>query len=297
MFLSTKKILEESKKKLTVMIIPHNEKGIKNFHITHFWGYILAFFLSIHLLYSAFFLTRHLMYTNKLMKLTKSEEINRVNLDLYHKKIANYQEKLKTLSYEMQNITLNLRDGKKIYGVGGPEVDLENLTGKLKTFLKKQERGEKDFWATLEGNEEHFRCLYELTKNLNQFIHQKKEFLLTFPTLWPVEGGLGAVLPERKKQKAKSIHIELLEGTPVLASGKGSVLKISFDKKRLFSIIVDHGFGIQSEYHGLVAVFINEGDNINKGKKIALSSKKLEFKIQIASQYVDPSQFAVLRFF
>lgn len=87
-------------------------------------------------------------------------------------------------------------------------------------------------------------------------------------------------------------------GTPVKAANSG-VVRIA--KNRYYagnSIVIDHGYGIYSQYYHLSELKVKVGQQVKKGQIIALSGASgrvsgahLHFGILVASKQVDPLDF------
>ncbi|HEF3953264.1 TPA: M23 family metallopeptidase, partial [Campylobacter jejuni] len=87
-------------------------------------------------------------------------------------------------------------------------------------------------------------------------------------------------------------------GTPIYAANSG-IVKIA--KDRYFagnSVVIDHGFGIYSQYYHLSKIDVKVGQKIKKGELIGLSGASgrvsgphLHFGILAGGKQVDPLDF------
>lgn len=79
--------------------------------------------------------------------------------------------------------------------------------------------------------------------------------------------------------------------TKVVAAGDGVVISANSDLTNECEIVIDHGNGYISMYHGYIVPFIGEGDEVSKGTSIGLINEvnsKFEYKVTLDGEYIDP---------
>ncbi|MCR6591235.1 peptidase, M23/M37 family [Campylobacter insulaenigrae] len=89
-------------------------------------------------------------------------------------------------------------------------------------------------------------------------------------------------------------------GTQIQASNSG-IVKIASNRYYAgWSVVVDHGYGIYSQYYHLSELFVREGQKINKGEIIGLSGASgrvtgphLHFGVVVNGIQVDPLDFII----
>ena len=98
----------------------------------------------------------------------------------------------------------------------------------------------------------------------------------------------------------QGIDIKVEEGTPIVASGKGIVIKAGPDSKGVDNggghmIFIDYGYGLEARYMHLSRYAVREGDEVQAGQVIGytgssggLTTPHLHFEYRIDGQPLDP---------
>ncbi len=113
--------------------------------------------------------------------------------------------------------------------------------------------------------------------------------------MWPSEGRIVATFDEGKN---KGVDIAGKLGQQVMAAGAGKVMYAGSGIRGYGNlVIVKHSNSLLSAYAHNRAIVVKEGQNVNKGEKIAemgdsdADSVKLHFEIRQQGKPVDPSKF------
>lgn len=113
--------------------------------------------------------------------------------------------------------------------------------------------------------------LDELVKSLED----KRDYLASSPSIWPAKGWLTSRYGNRispftgRRQFHAGLDIAGARGTDVIAPARG---KIVFSGKRGpmgNSIIIDHGYGVRTQYGHAEELFVKKGAKVERGDKIA----------------------------
>ena len=106
----------------------------------------------------------------------------------------------------------------------------------------------------------------------------REDFLHSF--IWPVHGRISGRFGNRRIYNGQAaaphsgMDIAVPVGTPVLATADGIV---TFAQPDLYltggTLMVDHGFGLSSNYFHLSQLNVHVGDRVKQGQVIALSGK------------------------
>jgi murein DD-endopeptidase MepM/ murein hydrolase activator NlpD len=88
------------------------------------------------------------------------------------------------------------------------------------------------------------------------------------------------------------------EGTPVFATGKGTVLRAgSREDGYGIRVVIDHGDGVKSRYAHLASTNVKGGDRVKQGDQIGavgvtgrVSGAHLHFEIMVRGAPVDPEK-------
>jgi murein DD-endopeptidase MepM/ murein hydrolase activator NlpD len=132
----------------------------------------------------------------------------------------------------------------------------------------------------------------------------KQHFLESSPSVWPTKGWLTSRYGYRtspftnKRQFHAGIDIAGAPGTAVLAPARG---KVVFSGKRGplgNAVIIDHGYGIRTQYGHNDEVFVKTGEEIERGRKIATlgnsgrsTGPHLHYVVEVRGKTRDPLDY------
>ena len=112
--------------------------------------------------------------------------------------------------------------------------------------------------------------------------------------MWPAEGKVVGTFDDGRK----GLDIAGKSGQAVMAAGAGKVMYAGSGIRGYGNlVIVKHTSNLLSAYAHNKAILVKEGQNVNKGQKIAemgdsdSDSVKLHFEIRQQGKPVDPSKF------
>lgn len=101
-----------------------------------------------------------------------------------------------------------------------------------------------------------------------------------------------------KKIFHNGVDIEVAAGTDILAAYKGIVKQTGYDAKMGNYVLIDHGKGLETYYAHCQNVFVQTGQTVNQGDKIALvgntgQSQKphLHFEVRLGGSSINPIFF------
>ncbi|MCP5468009.1 MAG: M23 family metallopeptidase [Deltaproteobacteria bacterium] len=141
-------------------------------------------------------------------------------------------------------------------------------------------------------------------------VYEANEDSLSFwastPSQWPVHGWLTSgfgyrVSPWARRVKMHNgIDIAAAYGTPIKAPSDGVVSFAAHKGGYGRTIMIDHGFGIQTLYGHTSEVFVEEGDQVQKGQIIAAvgssgasTGPHLHYEVQVDGVPTDPMSYIV----
>jgi murein DD-endopeptidase MepM/ murein hydrolase activator NlpD len=124
------------------------------------------------------------------------------------------------------------------------------------------------------------------------------------PSIWPVRGwvtsGFGARISPFTGQLAMhdGLDIGAAPNTPIQASASGYVTSAGFDAKMGNVVLIDHGYGIQTEYGHLAKILVRQGQKIKRGDVVALvgstglsTGPHLHYMVKVQGQAVNPHNY------
>jgi murein DD-endopeptidase MepM/ murein hydrolase activator NlpD len=124
------------------------------------------------------------------------------------------------------------------------------------------------------------------------------------PSIWPVRGwvtsGFGARISPFTGQLAMhdGLDIGAAPNTPVQAPASGYVTSAGFDAKMGNVVLIDHGYGIQTEYGHLAKILVRQGHRVKRGDVVALvgttghsTGPHLHYMVKLKGQTVNPHNY------
>lgn len=129
----------------------------------------------------------------------------------------------------------------------------------------------------------------------------EKKAMMAKPSMFPVSGIITSTFGYRKDPFSRvydfhtGIDISNKKGTPIRASGDGTVIKAGWDSGYGELVIIDHGNGYESLYGHNSKIVVNTGQDIKRGQVIAYMGSTgrstgvhCHFEIRFNGKPVDP---------
>ena len=144
----------------------------------------------------------------------------------------------------------------------------------------------------------------ELLQDEYEILYDKRAFLSALPTRQPAAGyftsGFGirtSPYGDRVKMH-EGVDIANRLGTPVRAPADGKVTFASSKPGYGLTLVVNHGYGIETWYGHLKKFVVNPGDKVRRGDKIALlgnsgrsTGPHVHYEIRVHGYPVDPLSY------
>lgn len=177
----------------------------------------------------------------------------------------------------------------------GREVSL-NLLPKAGSSLERA----LDLSETTEELEGDVAALLTLLPGIEDHLLLLQGRQTGLPDRWPLSGSLTSGFGWRRHPFGghmafhSGIDIGVREGTPVVATAAGVVIRSDSDFRTGLTVVIDHGFGIVTRYgHGSV-LMVSVGDEVLSGDLIAYSGNSglstgphLHYQLMIDGEAVD----------
>ncbi len=116
--------------------------------------------------------------------------------------------------------------------------------------------------------------------------------------IMPAQGVLTSPFGSRWGRQHTGIDIGAQQGTDVVAAKSGLVIYSGWADGYGYYIILDHGDGLKTAYGHCSTLFVNEGDYVLKGQKIAgvgstgnSTGPHLHFEVKYGDVYQDPLNY------
>ncbi|GAB6037252.1 M23 family metallopeptidase [Fundidesulfovibrio butyratiphilus] len=122
------------------------------------------------------------------------------------------------------------------------------------------------------------------------------------PSLWPTRGPINSTFGYRYMGRSREFHrgvdIGAPVGTPVRAPADGKVVSVGFERGYGLTVVLEHRNMVTTVYAHLRSADVEEGDAVERGKRIALTGMTgrttgahLHYEVRQAGQPMDPLKY------
>ncbi|MFW6137872.1 MAG: hypothetical protein ACOC7U_01735, partial [Spirochaetota bacterium] len=179
---------QKGKEKLTVMLIPHSEKKIFNFQISIFTIAFLILILSGVVV--TFFITtsKYTLTRKKMEEIMDAQEGNIQTLKMFKQEVASLNKCVTEYKKNIKEIInlLGANQSENIFGLGGPETEIKNLSEIMN--LQDKEGYESEL-ETIQRINSDIAASRRVLQNFKKFLEARQEIIQKIPNNWPIIGG------------------------------------------------------------------------------------------------------------
>jgi len=310
MIYSYKRFNQKGREKLTVMLIPHSEKKIFNFQISLFTISFLVLLLSGIVI--TFFVTtsRYSLTKREVESLQKSQEVSVTALKLLKKEITSLDTTVEGYKGNIKDIIklLGASQSENIFGLGGPETEIKNLSEILGFTNTNDYRTELE---TIQKINEDISTSKRVLQNFMKFLAAREEIIQKIPNNWPIIGG-GFITSGFGMRRSpfsgnlavhQGVDISWWPGAPIRASADGVVVFSGMKGGYGRTVQIQHEYGFQTLYGHLSSISAYEGKQIKKGEILGFLGRTgrstgfhLHYEVRIGTKAVDPMIFMTTEF-
>ena len=310
MIYSYKRFNQKGREKLTVMLIPHSEKKIFNFQISLFTISFLVLLLSGIVI--TFFVTtsRYSLTKREVESLQKSQEGSITALKLLKKEITTLDTTVEGYKGNIKDIIklLGASQSENIFGLGGPETEIKNLSEILGLTNTNDSRTELE---TIQKINEDISTSKRVLQNFMKFLAAREEIIQKIPNNWPIIGG-GFITSGFGMRRSpfsgnlavhQGVDISWWPGAPIRASADGVVVFSGMKGGYGRTVQIQHEYGFQTLYGHLSSISAYEGKQVKKGEILGFLGRTgrstgfhLHYEVRIGTKAVDPMIFMTTEF-
>jgi murein DD-endopeptidase MepM/ murein hydrolase activator NlpD len=297
-------------RRYTIVLVPHSEKKVFNFHVSLF-SLCCAMLIFLGILGAFFWYGAS--YTGTQGSLTEKDN----RLRDTQASLDSLRDEISQLLRQTKGFQTTLSSTLSSLGVNTPVSSSSNpaASGDLSSFF--------DIRETAEGNLQEVDDLRNLGQYLTSAVEPVKEIgtlfasqsaLLTeIPNIWPIRGGIGHISMyfgqnENPFTGQYYIHkgIDLStyrSGDPIVATADGQVVTIDYDAGGFGNyIIIKHKHGFYTRYGHLLSFKVTKGQRVQQGEVIGYigntglsTGPHVHYEVHIGSDVVDPYKYLNIR--
>jgi murein DD-endopeptidase MepM/ murein hydrolase activator NlpD len=269
------------------------------------------YILTFGLLCTIFFLCDYIQVRKKtfeLNQLRQQTQEQKSKIHFFASKIEDLEKQLSRLKDFDKRIRIiaNLEKGGEttlFMGMGGPSPS--DVREKLKA--ENDDMGlAQQMRSDIERLESEATSQEQSLSELERLLQSKKEMLAHTPSIWPVHGWVTSGFGFRinpftgLNQMHEGLDIANRIGTPVIAPADGIVSDTGKDSAYGNSIVISHGFGINSRFLHLSKILVRAGQRVKRGDRIAevgttgmSTGPHLHYEVRVNGIPVNPLRYIV----
>jgi murein DD-endopeptidase MepM/ murein hydrolase activator NlpD len=307
---SYKRFIQKGKDKLTVMLIPHSEKKIFNFQISIFTIFFLVIILSGIVVTFFVSTSRYTLTKKEMEKLVDAQEGNVNALHTFEVEIKSLDKTVVDYKNNVKDIIklLGASQSENIFGMGGPETEIKNLS---EIMGLKTKSSYEDEIETIRRINSDIVASKRVLENFKKFLAAREEIIQKIPNNWPIIGGGFITSPFGMRRSPftgklamhQGVDISWWPGAPVRATADGVVVFAGMKGGYGRTVQIQHEYGFQTLYAHCSSLRVYEGQKVKKGEIIAFLGRTgratgfhLHYEVRIGTKAVDPMVFMTTQF-
>lgn len=189
-------------------------------------------------------------------------------------------------------------------GIGGPGAGSPESNA---LFSVDPELGNRAFAVDydIEALQRRARVLLESMAEAGDSLASQKDLLMSTPTLFPTAGSLSSGFSKARMHPILNevlphpgVDIAAPSGTPILASGKGRVVRAGWVSGYGQTVEIDHGHGFTTLYAHASKLLVRSGQEVERGDVIAqvgrtgtATSTHLHYEVRQNGRQQNPLNF------
>ena len=275
-------------KKITIVVVPEGPRKIRQIKIPRFWvfSFVLVFLaLSLSV---AWVIRDYLSIKRKLPHLGSLKEENAIQkqqIDSLAGKVETITRKMAELKEFDKKVRAMVSmdpskgtpieqggDQQTFVGIGGSDSSLGGINSPSERGHKKLVRM---MYRSLENLDGEMAVQKDEKAELMRLLDRQKSILSRTPSIWPARGWVSSGFGYRvspftsEKELHRGLDISNRRGAPVIAPADGIVMAVDSDPGYGKTIIINHGYGLNSMYAHLEKAFVKKGQAIRRHQEIA----------------------------
>jgi murein DD-endopeptidase MepM/ murein hydrolase activator NlpD len=299
-------IQKKGKERLTIMLIPHSEKKIINFHVPIYAITIIISTILIIVTITSIAIITHASTIKDVTKLKMYGSNSKIQISKYKdeiNKLYDIFQKFKPELTYLYSLT-NEKDSNSLWAKGG--IPNPNSSG---ATLESSSPSIEEL--NIKEVEMELKTSREVLSKIKDFLNARKKVIEYTPSLWPVQGyiitkfGHGISYLKSENEFHHGVEIAAFPGTEIRATAPGTVENISWDPKLGLTISIEHKYGFTTIYSHCERVIVKEPkksasgeikkQKVAKGEIIGfvgrtgnISKHVCYYQIRIGTEFVDP---------
>ncbi len=291
------RFVKKGNERITLMLIPHSEKRIVNFHISIFAISIIIGIVSISVTITSVLIINHSSTIKEVSKLKKYGKYSKISRQTYKEEIEVLHTVFQDFRREIEMLH-KLRLGSKYTSLWARGGGTNNTKGTGDQSvppdeLLKFKEIQKDLIVAKENMEK-----------IKKFLSYRKRIIENTPSMWPVSGHIVSRFGYRnsphtfQREHHYGLDIEAYPASEIKATAPGKVSQVRWDDIRGLTISIKHKYGFVTVYSHCQRAVVKVGQKIAKGDVIGYVGRTGKttkyicyYQIKIGTTFVDPMPY------
>ncbi|NTV58920.1 MAG: M23 family metallopeptidase [Deltaproteobacteria bacterium] len=275
-------------KKITIVVVPEGPRKIRQIKIPRFWILSLVVLFLAGSLSLAWVVRDYLSIKRNLPHLSSLQEENSLQkqqitslagkVDAINQKMAELKEfdrKVRVMVSHDPSKGSGMESAgeqQQFIGVGGSDSSLGGINSPSERGHKKLVRM---MYRALDNLDSDISVQKDEKAELMRLLDRQKSILACTPSVWPAKGWVSSGFGYRlspftnEKELHRGLDICSRKGAPVLAPADGVVAYVETDPGYGKTVIINHGYGLNTVYAHLEKVHVKKGQVVRRHQEIA----------------------------
>jgi murein DD-endopeptidase MepM/ murein hydrolase activator NlpD len=304
-------------KKITIVVVPEGPRKIRQIKIPRFWVFSLFVLFFAASLSLAWVVRDYLSIKQSLPNLSSLQEENKVQkqqitslagkVEAINQKMAELKEfdrKVRAMVSVDPTIggpVEHAGDQQQFIGIGGSDSSLGGINSPSERGHKKLVRM---MYRSLDNVDSDISVQKDEKAELMKLLDRQKSILASTPSVWPAHGWVSSGFGYRvspftsEKELHRGLDICGRKGAPVIAPADGVVASIEWDPGYGRTVIINHGYGLNTMYAHLDKVLVKKGQAVRRQQEIAqvgetgrTTGSHLHYEIHLNGVPVNPLRY------
>jgi murein DD-endopeptidase MepM/ murein hydrolase activator NlpD len=295
-------------RRYTIVLVPHSEKKVYNFHISFFS--LCTVILILAGIVGAFFWYGASYSGTRGALATKDSRLKNTQASL-----DQLRDEISQLLRQTRSFQATLSGTLSSLGVDVPASAASSaVSGDLSSFFDIRETAEGTLQEVddIRSLTEYLASVVEPVKEIGTLLASQSALLTEIPNIWPIKGGIGHISMyfgqnENPFTGQYYIHkgIDLStyrQGDPIVATADGQVVTMEYSPDFGNFIIIKHKHGFYTRYAHMLSFRVTKGQRVQQGEVIGYigntglsTGPHLHYEVHIGSDVVDPYKYLNVR--
>lgn len=299
----TYKINEKGSQRLTIMVVPHNEKKIMNIQISNYILFFTTIILTVTITTSIVAISNNQQASKRAEILSIKDKDNRQQISEYRRSIESVNRRFTMFKSDISSLVKSMGQEKNMYNYSEIKLQDDSDTNR---------RTPRDVSA-LERLEQELEITKANIQILGIYVAQNKRLLTEMPSLYPlaIRGTITSYYGYRidpvyhgKTEIHPGIDLAVFPGVHVLATADGTVSVAGWNGGYGFMVEIKHKYGMSTRYAHMMGFGpgIEVGAKVKQGQTVGFvgstgksTGYHLHYEVRIGEMTTDPMPFLSMK--